>query len=105
MEPSRRNFFALRSTNNNVRNSYGLRPLPLHLRKTHLAQLLRGRPNGIFIAPFELGEIGPDLFRAACNMGLEALASKRRDRAYRGSRQPHWIKVRNRTHPAMAREF
>ncbi|WP_371740546.1 DNA ligase [Bradyrhizobium sp. LCT2] len=44
-----------------------LRQLPLEMRKTHLARLLRGRPNGIFIAPFESGEIGPDLFRAACN--------------------------------------
>jgi hypothetical protein len=24
-----------------------------------LAQLLRGRPDGIFVAPFEQGEIGP----------------------------------------------
>jgi hypothetical protein len=28
---------------------------------------------------FEQGEIGPDLFRAACNMGLESLVSKHRD--------------------------
>jgi ATP-dependent DNA ligase len=46
-----------------------LRGLPLSLRKTNLAQLLRGRPDGIFVAPFEQGEIGPDLFRAACNAG------------------------------------
>jgi len=38
-----------------------LRQLPLHLRKSNLAQLLRGRPEGIFAAPFEQGEIGPDL--------------------------------------------
>jgi hypothetical protein len=25
--------------------------------------------EGIFIDPIEHGEIGPDLFRAACNMG------------------------------------
>lgn len=82
-----------------------LRPLPLHLRKNNLAQLLRGRPDGIFIAPFELGEIGPDLFGAACRMGLEGLVSKRRDRAYRGGRQNHWLKVKNRAHPAMHRDF
>jgi ATP-dependent DNA ligase len=29
--------------------------------------------------PFERGEIGPDLFRAACRIGLEGLVSKRRD--------------------------
>jgi bifunctional non-homologous end joining protein LigD len=41
------------------------------MRKTNLARLLARRPDGIFVAPFEQGEIGPDLFRAACNMGLE----------------------------------
>ena len=38
--------------------------------------------EGIFINPFERGEIGPDLFRAACQMGLEGLVSKRRDPPY-----------------------
>ena len=46
-----------------------LRGLPLSLRKTNLARLLARRPDGIFVAPFEQGEIGPDLFRAASNMG------------------------------------
>jgi bifunctional non-homologous end joining protein LigD len=50
-----------------------LRSLPLHMRKANLAQLLARRPEGITVAPFESGEIGPDLFRAACNMGLEVL--------------------------------
>jgi bifunctional non-homologous end joining protein LigD len=31
------------------------------------------RPEDIFVAPFEQGEVGPDLFRAACGMGLEGL--------------------------------
>jgi ATP-dependent DNA ligase len=47
-------------------------------------------------------EIGPDLFLAACGMGLEDLVSKYRDRPYRGGRCKHWIKVKNREHPAMA---
>ena len=72
-----------------------LRQLPLTLRKTNLARLLARRPDGIFVAPLEQGEIGPDLFRAACRMGLEGLVSKRRDRAYRGGRCPHWVKVKN----------
>jgi bifunctional non-homologous end joining protein LigD len=80
-----------------------LRDLPLTLRKTNLARLLARRPDGIFAAPFEQGEIGPDLFRAACNMGLEGLVSKRRDRPYRAGRSPHWIKNKNRSHPAMSR--
>ena len=48
-----------------------LRKLPLTLRKTNLARLLARRVDGIHLAPFEQGEIGPDLFRHACLMGLE----------------------------------
>src|SRR3954469_13450762 len=80
-----------------------LRKLPLHLRKNQLARLLARRPEGIFVSEFEQGEIGPDLFRAACQMGLEGLVSKRRDSTYRAGRSPNWIKVKNRKHPAMAR--
>jgi bifunctional non-homologous end joining protein LigD len=58
-----------------------LRRLPLSTRKINLSRLLARRPDGIFVAPFEQGEIGPDLFRAACGMGLEGLVSKRLDRA------------------------
>lgn len=56
-------------------------------------------PFGSF-APFEQGEIGPDLYQAACRMGLEGLVSEHRDRPYRGGRQKFWIKVKNRSHPA-----
>jgi len=80
-----------------------LRKLPLSMRKTNLERLLARRPEGIFINPFESGEIGPDLFAAACRMGLEGLVSKRRDRPYQGGRSKHWIKVKNRQHPAMSR--
>ena len=66
-------------------------------------RLLARRPDGIFLSDFEQGEIGPDLFRAACRMGLEGMVSKRRDRPYRGGRQKHWIKVKNRKYPAMDR--
>jgi ATP-dependent DNA ligase len=80
-----------------------LRSLPLSMRKAHLERPLARRPDGIFISPFEQGEIGPDLFRAACNMGLEGLVSKRKDRPYRGGRSKDWVKVKNRSHPAMER--
>jgi len=80
-----------------------LRKLPLSMRKTNLARLLARRPDGIFVAPFEQGEIGPDLFRAACRFGLEGLVSKRRDRPYRAGRSPDWVKVKNRSHPAIQR--
>jgi bifunctional non-homologous end joining protein LigD len=82
-----------------------LRRLPLSMRKTNLARLLARRPDGIFVAPFEQGEIGPDLFRAACRMGLEGLVSKRRDRPYQAGRSKYWVKIKDRSHPAMSREF
>jgi bifunctional non-homologous end joining protein LigD len=56
------------------------------------------RPDGIFLNPFEVGAIGPDLFRAACDMGIEGLVSKRADWPYRGGRSPRWIKVKNLRH-------
>ena len=80
-----------------------LRGLPLSLRKTNLARLLARRPDGVFVAPFEQGEIGPDLFRAACNVGLDGMVSKRADRPYRAGRSKDWVKVKNRNHPAMDR--
>ena len=80
-----------------------LRALPLSMRKVNLDRLLRGRPDCIFVNPFEQGEIGPELFRPACRMGLEGLVSKRRDRPYQGGRSKHWVKVKNREHPAMTR--
>jgi bifunctional non-homologous end joining protein LigD len=80
-----------------------LRELPLTMRKTSLERLLARRPDGIFVADFERGEIGPDLFRKACEFGLEGIVSKRSDRPYRAGRSKDWIKVKNRTHPAMDR--
>lgn len=47
-----------------------LRDLPLHLRKMNLERLFARRPEGITVAPFERGETGPDLFRAAYRMDL-----------------------------------
>ena len=82
-----------------------LRELPLSVRKTNLARLLARRPDGIFVADYEHGEIGPDLFRKACEFGLEGIVSKRSDRPYRAGRSKDWIKVKNRTHPAMEREL
>ena len=73
------------------------------MRKTNLSRLLARRVDGIFLSDFEQGEIGLDLFRHACLMGLEGLVSKHKDRPYRAGRSPHWIKVQNRKHPAMNR--
>ncbi|MBP1096090.1 ATP-dependent DNA ligase [Bradyrhizobium japonicum] len=70
-----------------------------------MERLLARRPEGVFVNPFERGELGPDLFRAACNMGLEGLVSKRREQPDQAGRSKHWVKVKNRSHPAMEREL
>jgi ATP-dependent DNA ligase len=87
--------------------SNDLRELPLSMRKRALAGLVAtdGVPysEGIFPAPFERGELGPDLFRKTCEFGLEGLVSKHAERAYSGGRCNHWIKVKNPKHPAYRR--
>ncbi|WP_439400060.1 hypothetical protein ACRQ5Q_41325 (plasmid) [Bradyrhizobium sp. PMVTL-01] len=72
------------------------------MRKTNLARLLRGRPDGMFIGPFERGAIRPNLFRAARDLRLEGIISKRRDRRYLVGRTREWLEAKNRTHPAMS---
>jgi bifunctional non-homologous end joining protein LigD len=86
-----------------VSDGEDLRRLPLSLRKANLARLLARRVDGIFLSDFEQGEIGPDLFRHACLMGLEGLVSKHRERTYRAGRSDHWVKVKNRRHVAFNR--
>jgi hypothetical protein len=53
-----------------------------------------------FLPLFEQGEIGPDLFRAACNMRLEGVEA---GWPYRAGPLKDWIKIKNRNHPAMSR--
>ena len=86
-----------------VSDGEDIRKLPLSMRKTNLSRLLARRVDGIHLAPFEQGEIGPDLFRHACLMGLEGLVSKHRESPYRGGRIDRWVKVKNRQHPAFSR--
>ena len=81
-----------------------IRKLPLLMRKANLSRLLARRiEDGIFLSDFEQGEIGPDLFRHACLLGLEGMVSKHRESTYRGGRSDRWIKVKNRQHPALSR--
>jgi bifunctional non-homologous end joining protein LigD len=80
-----------------------IRKLPLHMRKAKLARLLSRSVDGVHMAPFEQGEIGPDLFEQACMLELEGLVSKHRESVYRGGRSDRWVKVKNRSHPAFTR--
>jgi hypothetical protein len=49
-----------------------LRGLPLSIRKPNLARLLSRHPDGIFAAPYEQGDIGPDLSRRHATWALRA---------------------------------
>ena len=69
--------------------------LPLSMRKASLSRLLARRADGIFLSDFEQTEIGPDLFRHACLMGLEGMVSKHGASLYRGGRFRHWVKIKN----------
>ena len=53
-----------------------LRDLPLSMRKANLERLLRGRPDGIFVNPFEQG-VRARPSRAACDMGARVPFGKR----------------------------
>jgi hypothetical protein len=81
----------------------GFAPPPLEPAQDQSGAATRATARRHFRRTLRAGEIGPDLFRAACNMGLEGLVSKRVDRPYRAGRSPDWVKVKNRKHPAMER--
>jgi ATP-dependent DNA ligase len=38
---------------------------------------------------------GETVFRHACKLGLEGIASKRKDSPYRSGRSPDWLKMKN----------
>lgn len=86
-----------------VSDGEDIRDLPLSMRKVNLDRLLRRRVDGIHIAPFEQGEIGPDLFHHARLMKLEGIVSKRADSRYRPGPSKDWLKIKNPDHPAMYR--
>jgi bifunctional non-homologous end joining protein LigD len=85
-----------------VSDGEDLRRLPLSMRKASLARLLARRVDGIFLSDFEQGEIGPDLFRNACLMGLEVLVREHRESTSAVAASIAGIKVKNRQYPAFS---
>jgi hypothetical protein len=55
-----------------ARDGEDLRGLPLSLRKSNLARLLSRPVDGIFIAEYEQGDIGHDLFRVTATWASKA---------------------------------
>ena len=73
------------------------------MRKQTLAKLLHGsRRNIVFNQHFD-GD-GAFIYKHACALGCEGIVSKRLGSPYRPGRSDCWVKVKNPTAPAVARE-
>ncbi len=79
-----------------------LRRLPLSDRKTKLQKLLARARDGIQYV-WHVEADGVDSFKAACELGLEGIVSKRLTAPYKSGPCKSWIKVRNPKSPAYLR--
>ena len=70
-----------------------LRPLPLRERKARLRRALEFQ-GPIRFNPHRKGEHGEELFREACQKGLEGVIAKRADSPYTGKRSRDWLKLK-----------
>jgi bifunctional non-homologous end joining protein LigD len=74
-------------------NGYDIREVEYLERKRLLQRVLKDAPE-TFVYVEDLEANGEDLFKAACNLGLEGIVAKRADAPYRSGRQGHWIKLK-----------
>jgi ATP-dependent DNA ligase len=84
-------------------DGHDLRSQRWDLRRATLTQLLHGCSDGIRLSEHIADADGAIVFRQACVMGLEGIVAKRRDSRYRSGRCRDWIKLKNRSHPAIER--
>src|SRR6266478_4642507 len=84
-------------------NGDDLRRDPLQVRKATLRSILAKAGLGVRFNEHLEGD-GPTIFAHACKMGLEGIASKRKDSMYRSGRSPDWLKMKNPAAPAVTRE-
>jgi bifunctional non-homologous end joining protein LigD len=71
-----------------------LREVPLESRKAALATLLGSGTGAVVRQSDHVVGGGAAFFRAACELGLEGMVSKRRDAAYVSGRGRTWLKVK-----------
>jgi ATP-dependent DNA ligase len=84
-------------------DSEDLRAAPIEERKAALADLLRHAHNGIAFNRHYTAD-GGVIYKHACALGCEGIASKRRGSPYRAGRADCWVKVKNPSAPAVRRE-
>jgi bifunctional non-homologous end joining protein LigD len=70
-----------------------LRELPLRQRKARLRRGLRFE-GPVRFTPHRNGEHGEELYREACQKGLEGVIAKRADSPYRSGRSRDWLKLK-----------
>ncbi|MBY4898710.1 DNA ligase D [Cupriavidus sp. AU9028] len=74
-------------------NGHDLRALPLSERKNLLSQILEEAPARLRFSE-AIDAPGPQLFKAACDLGLEGLMFKRADAPYVSARTGTWLKTK-----------
>ncbi|SFH27327.1 bifunctional non-homologous end joining protein LigD [Ensifer sp. OV372] len=70
-----------------------LRMMPLSERRQLLGPIVSGRTGAIRFSA-EVPADGEEFFRVACELGLEGIIAKRRDKPYRSGRRPEWLKIK-----------
>lgn len=70
-----------------------LRSLPLSERRRLLEPIVGGRAGAIRFSE-EVNADGEEFFRVACEMGLEGIIAKRREKPYHSGRRPEWLKIK-----------
>src|SRR5262249_15940778 len=75
-------------------DGYDLRRLPLSNRKEQLRELLVATDSPTLQYSDHIDENGATFLRESCQLGLEGIISKRRDRPYLAGRSGDWVKVK-----------
>jgi bifunctional non-homologous end joining protein LigD len=74
-------------------NGEDLRSRNIEARRERLKRLI-GSPSPALQFSDEIGSEGKEALRAACQMGLEGIVSKRRGSPYRSGRNQDWLKTK-----------
>jgi bifunctional non-homologous end joining protein LigD len=79
-----------------------MRALPWQLRRTELERIFHRWKSGLVLSLAIAGR-GPEVYEAACGMGLEGIVSKRIDAPYQSGRSKTWLKIKNPDAPGVLR--
>ena len=76
------------------RDGVDLRGLPLAARKDQLSELVPAGGEGTLRFSEHIVADGEAMMRSACQLGLEGVISKARERPYRSGRNGDWVKIK-----------